>query len=211
MVRSSEYRVAKAYAHIQDIISRKKIDRSYQNEYKAFVWWAETNGFRKPGTNCRYIHKPAVDEYFSRVVVDRHGATNHISRIHQALQWMYTHVEDIDPPRTIYRIASDPIVVAAINQQQENWKHSGSKKYLGSDPHKGLKDLMRMSDKLKVVRYIHENRGDWGALSSAFSWGCNCGVRGASSRKFVYSDLNLSRGFGPEREGDRARTLMLVL
>jgi hypothetical protein len=191
-------------------ISRRKVDRSYQNEYKTFVTWAEQNGFRKPGTHCKYIHRPAIHAYFSRGVVGRDGARNHIGRIHQALQWMYTNVEDTGDPRTVYTLR-DATVVAAINQQQENWRNGGSRKHLGADPHNGLKDLMAMSEKLKVVRYMHETRGDWGALTSTFTWGCNCGVRGASSRRFVYSDLNLSHGFGPEKEGDRNRTLMLVL
>jgi hypothetical protein len=104
------------------------------------------------------------------------------------------------------------IVKAAIEQQQENWKNYGSLMHLGSDPHKGLKDLMPLADKLKNGQSIHDGSwGDWGSLGMSFSWGCNAGVQGASSRKFVYADLNLSCGFGPEKEGPRSWCLMLVL
>jgi hypothetical protein len=210
MTRTAAFRIATAKRIMLEKIARRKIDRSYQNEYKTFIEWAEANGFRKPGTTSKYIHQPAVHAYFSRVVVDRDGARNHISRIHQALQWMYSNVEDQGEPRTVYNVR-DATVIAAVNQQQENWKHGGSRKHMGADPHNGLKDLMQMSEKLKVARYILQHRGDWSSLSTTFSWGCNVGVRGASSRSMVYCDLNLSSGFGPEKEGDRSRTLMLVI
>lgn len=62
------------------------------------------------------------------------------------------------------------------------------------------------------MSYIYEHRtNDWGALAIAHSWGNNAAVRGASSRKFTFSDLNLSRGFGPERTGPLSRALMMIL
>jgi len=45
----------------------------------------------------------------------------------------------------------------------------------------------------------------------SYTWGSNSAVRGDSTRKFVYCDLNLSYGFGPEREGPSSRALMLIL
>jgi hypothetical protein len=102
------------------------------------------------------------------------------------------------------------LLKAAIAQQEENWKNGGSIMHLGSDPHKGLKDLMLLGDKLLVARNI-QGCADWVSLGMSFSWGCNAGVRGASSRKFVYANLNLSRGFGPEKEGPRSRCILLVL
>ena len=37
------------------------------------------------------------------------------------------------------------------------------------------------------------------------------GVRGASNRRFTFSDLNLSKGFGPEESGRFSRLLMMIL
>jgi hypothetical protein len=164
------------------------------------------------GNGFDYIKQTNIEAYFCQDVVSREGRLNHINRIVSSLQWMLVNVEK---PRgtSSYVIRKSPMVLAAIKQQQENWKNAGSAKHLGSDPHKGLKDLMPLSDKLRIGRNIHNGSrgGDWGSLGMSFSWGYNAGVQGESSRKFVYADLNLSRGFGPEKDGPRSRCLMLVL
>jgi hypothetical protein len=65
MARTAAFRIAMAKRNMIEKIARRKIDRSYQNKYKAFVLeWAEANGFRKPGTTSKYIHQPAVHVYF---------------------------------------------------------------------------------------------------------------------------------------------------
>mmetsp|Transcript_25287 Transcript_25287/g.37336 ORF Transcript_25287/g.37336 Transcript_25287/m.37336 type:complete len:125 (+) Transcript_25287:125-499(+) len=44
-----------------------------------------------------------------------------------------------------------------------------------------------------------------------YTWGNNAALRGASMRGMEYCDLNVSRGFGPERSGPLSRCLMLIL
>jgi hypothetical protein len=62
------------------------------------------------------------------------------------------------------------------------------------------------------MKYIYAKRThDWQNISVAHTSGNNCAARGASSRKFEAADLNLSRGFGPERSGPLSCALMLVL
>jgi len=51
----------------------------------------------------------------------------------------------------------------------------------------------------------------WGSLATHFTWGCNGGICGASLQNITYCDINLTRGFGPEKTGPRSRTLTLVL
>jgi hypothetical protein len=43
----------------------------------------------------------------------------------------------------------------------------------GTDPHKGLKDLLPVPDREKIMRYIYGSRTDWGGLSVSFTWGQN--------------------------------------
>jgi hypothetical protein len=202
-------RLLAAFARMKDVVARRKKDRSYGSEYKRFCRWVEANYLGLAADANTYISRDTVDAYFFQEVVDRGGQRNNINRIASSIQWCYDNIEQPGGTGPTFLIRSG-IVKAAINQQQENWLHRGSVMHLGSDPHKGLKDLMPLADKLLVARSIQE-RGDWGSLGMSFSWGCNAGVRGASSRKFVYADLNLSRGFGPEKEGPRSRCLMLVL
>jgi hypothetical protein len=192
---------------ICELVERRPKNVTYQNEYKKFVHWVEENNLRHEEED-RYIHREAVDEYFRKSVVLRTCAKASITRIVQALQWFYDNLEC--PAGIPFSVKSSSVVAEAIAQQQENRLSRPSSK-LGSDPHKGLKDVIAESDKKKILAHIHNNRQDWGDLSTSFLWGNNAGVRGASTRKFVLSDLFMSRGFGPEREGPRSRCLLLVL
>jgi hypothetical protein len=81
----------------------------------------------------------------------------------------------------------------------------------GTVPHKGLKDVLPEPDRELIMRHVYGSRIDWGPLSVSFTWGQNAALRGHSVRNLVYCDMNMSRGFGPEREGPRARIPLLVL
>jgi hypothetical protein len=66
-------------------------------------------------------------------------------------------------------------------------------------------------DKVCMMEYLYHHCNDWGAASVNFTWGINGAVRGASNRKLTLCDLNLSHGYGPERDGPLSRALLLVL
>jgi hypothetical protein len=202
--KEKQIEVDRAVARMTNVIARRPKDHSYQNEYKRFVTWVVENGLRQ-GDNI-YIHRVAVDEYFRQSVVLRTCAKSSISRIINALQWFHDNLES---PGSEFLVKSG-IVFQAMAQQKENWTHMPSAN-LGTDPHRGLKDVLTEPDKKKILAHIHHNRLDWGSLCTSFLWGNNAGVRGASSRKFNLPDLFMSRGFGPTKEGPRARTLLLVL
>lgn len=193
-----------AVKRMHELITRRNKDSSYQGEYKKFVHWVEENNMRKG--EDKYIHRDSVDEYFRKAVVLRTCAKESISRIVQALQWFHNNLES---PATQF-LVKNAVVMEAIAQQQENRRNRPSSN-LGTDPCKGLKDVLPESDKKKILAHIHRCRQDWGDLSTSFLWGNNAGVRGASSRKFVLADLYMSRGFGPAVDGPRSRTLLLVL
>ena len=81
----------------------------------------------------------------------------------------------------------------------------------GADPHKGLKDVLTLTQRLQILRYIYNVRPDWGEASVFFTWGLNAGVRGHSSRNVNLCDLNISSGYGAEKEGPLSRALLLIL
>jgi hypothetical protein len=211
---AAQARIAKATARMKKAIEDRFRDRSYQDEYKRFIRWVEANGIRDEDDNSSlYITRSAVDAYFSRVVVLRPGERNHISRITSSLQWVYDSVEQPERGPGCFFTVKNDVTTSCINRQDIN-RSSGvidNTYKAGTDPLTGIKDLMPMSDKLKVMTCIHKERNDWGSLGTTFSWGNNAAVRGASSRKLVYADLNLTRGFGPDKEGDMARVLTLIL
>jgi hypothetical protein len=207
-------RLTVAMDRMKAAIAKRHRDRTYQDEYRKFIKWVEQSGHRDENDESSlYLTREAVDAYFSKVVVLRQGQKGHISRIVHSLQWAYNSIERPVRGPGVYFTVKNSATAACIDEQDVN-RSSGvidSSGKAGTDPLTGIKDLMPMSDKLKIMRYIHNSRNDWGSLSTTFTWGNNAAVRGASSRNLVYADLNLTKGFGPEKEGDMARVLTLIL
>ena len=199
-------RCEQEFVRMNELLSRRPKNSAYVQEYKRFVRWVEHNNLR---IGEDFIHRVSVDRYFQEDVVQRTCKKANISRIHQALEWFYENFESNRGGGVVFKVKS-PLVEAAQRQQEENYKLSPNTK-LGVDPHKGLKDILKESDRERMSHWILDHRQDWGSLNTSFSWGNNAGVRGASSRKFTFADIYTSEGFGPEREGVRARILLLVL
>ena len=186
----------------------RKTSQTYKAEYVKFCKWVRDNLPAEEQVDGLYLTRSNIDEYFSRFVVNRYGLKATITRIACSLQWFYTNVEQPGGPKLIVK---STLVVECISTQQDSHKSSARERHSGVDPHKGLKDLMPEEDVKKILTHMHKRRNDWGSLAMSFTWGTNAGVRGASSRSLKLKDLNMSRGFGPERKGPRSRTLMLVL
>jgi hypothetical protein len=208
-------RVAAAWTNLKTQLTSRSKYRSNQTEYRKFCRFVEQRGLRSAdvGDDPIFINRRSVDEYFRKVVISRPGNKNTVTRIRNCLQYFYDNVERrlprAPPPLTV----QNPVVDEVLKRQQERWRTGELLDPLtvAPDPHNGLKDRMPTSDKKTIIHYIHKHRRDWGSLGTSFCWGNNAGVRGASSRKLVYADLNMSWGFGPSDIGAHARILMLVL
>jgi hypothetical protein len=124
----------------------------------------------------------------------------------QALQWYSDKQEN---PGTGFKVSSDAVNLA-IESNLERQKNEENA-HPGADPHKGLKDVLPVSDRLRMMDYIYNNRNDWGPASVSFTWGNNAALRGGSTRNLVFADMNLSNGYGPEEQGPMARTLFLIM
>jgi hypothetical protein len=194
------------FVRITELLTRRKCDESYVNEYKRFVRWVEHTELREEEV---FMHRASVDRYFEEDVIYRACSPGSIARIIQALEWFSKNLGGNLGGGAVFVVRS-PLVEAARLQQRENFLNMPSSK-LGTDPHKGLKDILKESDRERMSHWILDHRLDWGSLGTSFAWGNNAGVRGASSRKFTFADIYTSEGFGPEREGERARILFLVL
>jgi hypothetical protein len=180
-------------------------DASYKSEYKRFKTWVREHGVVDDGD--RYINRSNIDLYFSEhVAPTRAGVRNTIRRIVQALQWYSDKKEN---PGAGFQVESGSVTLA-IESNLERQKNSDNANP-GADPHKGLKDVLPVSDRLTMMDYIYGNRTDWGPASVSFTWGNNAAVRGGSTRNLVFADMNLSNGYGPEEQGPMSRTLFLIM
>ena len=155
-----------------------------------------------------FITQSNVELYFTTHLVRVNTSTLPVlRRIVSALTWFLQRVEDRGAPALQF---SDRINRAMSDQQIVHASYR-TEAYSGSDPHNGLKDLFSPEQTLELVNAIWEKRCDSLDLMFAYTWWRNAGVRGASTRKVVLSDLNLSVGFGPETKAPRNRTLLLVM
>jgi hypothetical protein len=195
-----------ALERMRTVLQSRQVDRTVSRECLKFMAFVDANGLKSGNT---YMNRLAVDSYFTRMVVNRNGQKNTINRIVSSLQYFEDSVEN--PNRIPRFVVRNVTVENAVKAQQLQFQASAQGINLGADPHKGLKDLMPQSDKKKIMTYIYESRPDWGPCGMCFSWGTNSGIRGASQRKLVKCDINMSRGFGVEKEGPRSRTLLLVM
>jgi hypothetical protein len=188
-----------------------KADASYKNEYTRFKAWVLEHGeVHNAGDDGRdrYITRSNLDLYFSEhVAPTRVGVRDTIKRIMQALQWYSDRKEW---PGSGFQVEND-VVSLAIETNLERQKLTNNANP-GQDPHKGLKDVLPIPDRLEMMDHIYGKRtGDWGPASVSFTWGNNAALRGGSTRNLVFADFNLSRGFGPEESGPLSRTLFLIM
>lgn len=181
-------------------------DKTYINEYTRFCKWV-TDQPSLETIQVPFITRTNVDHYFSLVIAKKKGIRNSISRVKSALQFIAKHRERVGEGFLV----SSPIVEEALLAQKVHQSAVGGVANAGTDPHKGLKDILPLSDKLLIMIYIYASREDWGPAGVNFCWGQNGAVRGASNRKLKLCDIRLSFGFGPEESGRHARAILLIM
>ena len=193
------------HATIMDMTS---CDKSYTSEYKRFSDWVKTQPALATAV-APFLTRRNVDHYFTRVISCRNGCPNSMGRIVNALDWYAKHREHVGA-NPAFKCRS-PLVDSALVTQKAFNRTTGGTANPGSDPHKGLKDILPVPSRILMMRHIYLERQDWGPASVNFTWGNNGAIRGASNRKMGLCDLNLSHGFGPELTGTNSRALLLIL
>ena len=116
---------------------------AYQSEFNRYVEWV----LSQPdlGTPAApFLTRNNVDHYFTRVIAIRKGSRNTIRRVMNSLDWFGTHREHISASPKFKSIS--PVVEQAMTTQKSFNKLAGGTGNPGSDPHKGLKDILPESD-----------------------------------------------------------------
>jgi hypothetical protein len=203
---------------------------TYLAEVKRYQKWLSDHG-RGADEEGRWITRQNLELYFSTCLAqERSGVQSTLARIGNGLQW-YADFREYPGESFVvkdglYKTSLRAAVVrskqtsVAMSQAAYDFTEDGTeeanatttpRKKVG-DPHLGLKDVIPEEDRITIMKYIYGNRDeDWQDICVAHTWGNNAAARGASSRSFVACDLNLSRGFGPERTGPLGRAILLVL
>jgi hypothetical protein len=156
-----------------------------------------------------YITQFNVETYFELVVVALEDGCSTASSKKKisALNWFLQKIEHRGAPPIVY----SPSIVRCIEDQQVYHTQFRNRANAGTDPHKGLKDVFSDRDVASLVTAMWQLRHDSLDLLLSYSLGKNAGVRGASSRKLVLCDMNISEGFGPEPDEPRNKTVLIVL
>jgi hypothetical protein len=194
--------LANRLAAARQLPASASTDASYTSEYKRVQAWVSEHDVIDDGD--RYINRSNIDLYFCEHVAP--GVRNTIRRIVQALQWYSDKKENLGEG---FEVESDSVTLA-VESNLECQKNAANADP-GADPHKGLKDALPGSDRLRMIDYTYGNRADWGPASVSFTWGNNAAVRGGSTRNLVFADMNLSNGYGREEQGPMSRTLFLIM
>jgi hypothetical protein len=187
--------------------------KTYAFVWRSYVKWLK-NDPQIRAEQPPFLTRDNIHHYFTRVVACKKIVPGSAKRYVTALQWY----ADYDPTeghasavRGSFKVC-DATVETALRAQKAHYRESGGSGNLGSDPHKGLKDVLSLPQRRRILQYIYRARtSDWGPASVNFTWGLNVAVRGDSSRKLNFCDLNVSRGYGPEEDGPLSRALLLVL
>jgi hypothetical protein len=188
-------------------IAQTAPNKSYQREIKLFAKWVEQK--RSSGDLPRGPHlvtRETLDSYFTYVVPYRNGSESTVLMIRRSLVWYVNHRPiDCDPPNIV--VVNDVVVQAFAAQKARHQAQTRN----AADPAYGLKDTMSEQDKIKISSNVLNVRADWASALVVNNMGHQAGARGASMRNFVYCDMNMTTGFGPEKEGRHSRILTMVL
>ena len=200
-------RHAKA-ANIVDRTSMATADGTYKNAWKNYVEWVKTNLNQ---SQPPFLTHENIAHYFTRVVALKSVKAGTVARYVSALQFyadneVSEHASNGKGSFTVSCAATDEAKQLCAMRLKSG---TGSKK--GSDPHKGLKDVLTLPQRRTILQYIYRSWPDWKDASVFFTWGLNVGVRGHSNRNLTLCDLNMSAGYGVEKEGPLSRTLLLIM
>ena len=178
---------------------------SGDSRVRVFIEWTKQE---EPGDPVYpiYITQNNVEMYFRYEVAYNHiGMKATIRRTFDSLRTIGNKFEN----RRGYLIVLSPSISTSIDEQQQI--HNNRQRFVDSDPHHCLKDVMSSEDVEKIIKYIYAERADSLDLAFVFLWGINAGLRGSTTRSLVLSDLFCSNGYGPEKKAPRNFTLMAVI
>lgn len=199
-----------------ETLRRKKESKCYLQEYKRYKKYLINKNIQPdimPDGTERWITRANVDDYFdNHVKEDRTDKTCHQSL--PALQWYCNYREWIWGEKFTVKndIVENALHVARTRIRADAEADDPVFPTGAPDPHGGVKDVVPEEDRLKCGEYIlKEMEQDWPSMIFNYQWGNNATLRGASIQKMEFCDLNVSRGFGPERSGPHSRCLMLIL
>jgi hypothetical protein len=164
-------RIEVTFEKVTAVRVRRATAASYLQNHNFFVTWCEeasltpSNGL--DGNLC-YVTREFVDEYFIQVVPGRNGESQMIARICYGLQWALDNVECPNGPS--FRVKND-VTIRAYKKQKEEWVVRSAEVHAGTDPHKGLRDLMSDKDQEKICNNIYRHINDWDSLITSWTLG----------------------------------------
>ena len=193
----------------------RTINASYLAVYKHFILEFVTPNLNDPAVvvvehgpkGPVYCTQFNVEKYYELCVVNLGGGKPNSKAKLSALSKIRQLIELPGSSKLVWT----GLIDEAIVQQQANNRTNANAKYAGSDPHRGLKDKLPKAQVAEIIHAIRTCSTDSYSLLFVYLWGINAGIRGSSVRKLLYSDLNISYGYGPEDDAPYNKTILLVL
>jgi hypothetical protein len=170
------------------IILMSKCDSTCRSEHKQCCKWVQSQA--APVTpEAPFLSRDNVDHHFARVISRLAGLVNGMTRVINALEWHAAKVEHVGAmPAFVVR---SPLVESALVLQKVFNVENGGAANPGSDPHKGLEDILPESSQLTCMRHIHGECDDWRSSGLNFALGMQGAIRAASVTKFTCGQSSL--------------------
>jgi hypothetical protein len=150
------------------IMLMSECDGTCRSEHKRCCEWVQSQA-ALVAPEAPFLSRDNIDHCFARVISRCAGLVNGMTRVVNALECHAAKAEHVGAmPAFVVR---SPLVESALALQKVfNVENSGAANP-GSDPHKGLKDVLPESSQLTHMRHIYGERDDWRSSGLNFTLG----------------------------------------
>jgi hypothetical protein len=121
------------------IMLMSKCDSTHRSEHKRHCKWVQSQAALVT-PEAPFLSRNNVDHYFARVISRRAGLVNSMTRVVNALEWHAAKVEHVGATPAF--VVRSPLAESALVLQKVFNVENGGAANPGSDPHKGLKDIL---------------------------------------------------------------------
>jgi hypothetical protein len=169
----------------------KKVDKTYQREWKKYIFWVTTNRQNNVlPAGDKYLTRANVDLYFSHVVANRHDILPDTAR--RTLSSLQSYADNVEYIDGAEKLDLESIIVkrALETQRRLNLDHQNRQIV---DPHANLPtDVLTQSETREVLRTILEHHPlNWMDLSMSWTHCESTFDRNDTMRKLTLSDRSI--------------------
>jgi hypothetical protein len=188
--------------------SRPEVDTTYHREVVLFQKYVDAND-ELLAVDGKYVTESNVNSYFTHVVALKTILPSGAKRIVNAID---KHAKDVEyTDGTVFKCGEMPLVVRALDNQKNVYKHHAETVIYG-DPHGKLSiDILKDSDHVDILTYNYNSTRNWRDFGFTWTAGFQTYIRTDSAIKLCLPDIVVRDTHGPVAAGPNARMVIYIL